>query len=151
MKRPQCYFGTVAVILGVIALGVAVISTGIFEIPPPWPDRSPPQPQVTREGGKTFKWKNTEITVGGTETVVYPPVPSVSTASKSVFIATAVLALAGIGIGLIATWRERSYVLGGPAVALCSIALLWHYVLIGITVGVAIIVIMMVVLWIIGG
>ncbi len=36
--------------------------------------------------------------------------------SKVVFIATAIVSLIGIAAGLIASWRDRSYMLGGPAV-----------------------------------
>lgn len=39
-------------------------------------------------------------------------------------------ALAGIFVVGIAIWRERTYALSGPAVALCSLALIWGYALV---------------------
>ena len=137
--------GAVAVLLGVSALGLAIIPRAILGVPPPWPEAPVAEPTEIVEGGKTFEWKGAKVTVGGTTKVVYPPAPPPpSTASKTVFVLTALVALVGIATALIAAWRERSYVLGGPAVALCTIALLWHYILIGVAVGIALVAIVII-------
>ena len=138
MSQSRGRIGVAAVILGVIALGLAIISRAIFDVPPPWPTQPVAEPQHVVEGGKTLEWKGARITIGGTTKVVAPPPPpSPPVSSKVVFIATAIVSLIGIAAGLIASWRDRSYMLGGPAVALCSMALLWHYILIAVTVAIA--------------
>lgn len=128
--------------LGVVALGSAIIPGAIFEVPPPWPTQPAAEPRQVVEGGKTLEWKGLKVTVGGTTKLVEPPpTPPPPAAAKVVFIATAVASLAGIAAGLIAAWKERSYAIGGPAVALCAMALLWHYILIGVTVAIVLCVI----------
>ncbi|QDU91605.1 hypothetical protein Pla175_50350 [Pirellulimonas nuda] len=140
--QPQGQFGIAAVILGVVALALAIIPRAIFEVPPPWPTQSAPKPQQVVEGGETFQWKGATVTIGGTTKEVPPPPPTPAPASsKALFIITTLVALAGIAVGVIASWRERSYLLAGPALALCSVALLWHYILIGVTVAIAVLII----------
>lgn len=142
MSESKGYLGIAAVILGVVALGLAIIPRAYFEVPPPWPTPPTAQPQEVIEGGRTLEWKGAKITIGGTHKIIPPPpAPPPPASAKIVFISTTVAALIGIAVGLVASWRERSYMLGGPAVALCSVALLWHYILIGVVVAVAFIII----------
>jgi hypothetical protein len=139
MARSKAILGIVAVILGVVALGLAIIPRALFEIPPPWPTQPAPKPYEVVEGGKTYEWKNAKVTVGGTKRVIFPPPANPpTTTSKVVYIATSLVALAGIAVGLVASWREQSYLLGGPAIVMCSAALLWHYIVLGVAVGFAI-------------
>lgn len=85
-----------------------------------------------------MEWKGLKVTVGGTRKTVPPPPPAPPPQSaKVVFICTTGIALAGVAFGVIACWRERSYMVAVPGVALCSLALLWHYVLLGVVVAVA--------------
>lgn len=140
MSKTQGKLGIVALLLGVIALALAIIPQAIFEVPPPWPTEPAAKPQHVTQGGKTFEWNGGKVTIGGTTKVVEPPPPPpIPAAAKVVFIATTIIGLAGIAMGFIAAWRERSYVLGGPAVALCSVALLWHYIVLGITIAVVVV------------
>jgi len=138
VSQSKGYIGIAAVLLGVVALGLAIIPIAVFEVPPPWPSKPAAPPQQVIEGGKSMEWKGARITIGGTSRTVDPPPPRAPpTSSKIVFICTAVVALAGIAAGVIASWRERSFLLGRPAVVMCSMALLWHYILIGVVVAVA--------------
>jgi hypothetical protein len=143
MSQSNGYIGIAAVLLGVVSLGLAIIPRAVFEVPPPWPSNRAPEPQHVVEGGKTIEWKGAKITIGGTSKVIHLPPAAPPMSSKVLYICTAVVALAGIAVGLIASWRDRSYLLGGPAVALCCVALLWHYILIGVAVAVAFVVIVM--------
>lgn len=147
MSQSTGKLGIAAVLLGVVALGLAIIPRAVFEVPPPWSTGPAPEPREVTEGGKSIEWKGTKVTIGGTTKLVYPPPPPpVSAASKSVFICTAVAALAGIAVGLIAARRERSYLLAGPALAMCCMALLWDCVLIGVSYAIGFIVIVLFIL-----
>ena len=56
---------------------------------------------------------------------------------------SASFALVGLLLGPVAWARERHPALAGSAMAICSVALLWHYILAAIIVGVVIVVVLL--------
>lgn len=140
-------FGIAAFFIGIIALGMAIIPRAMFNVPPPWPAQpvEPPRPQMVVDGGTSFEVKGVKITVGGKSRVVEPPSPgppSVPPLARNLAIATAIVALLGGALSVLACWRERSYVLAVPGAGLCCAAVLWHYILAGIIFGLGILVVL---------
>ena len=103
MVRAKAFFGVTTLVLGLIALGLAVIPRAFFNVPPPWPKEPAPQPHQVTEGGKSIEWKGIKVTFGGTtKTIPPPPSPPTPAVSISFATATAVVALLGLGLGVFA-------------------------------------------------
>jgi hypothetical protein len=58
-------------------------------------------------------------------------------------VAATSLALVGLVLGPIAWVREKQPPLSGSAMAICTVAIFWHYVVLGIAIGVAVVVVLM--------
>jgi hypothetical protein len=143
--------GVIALLLGIIALALAAIPRAVFDVPPPWPTQREPEPKETIEGGKSYEWKGMKITIGGKRTIEPRVQVASSTAAKLFAIATIVFALLGAAASCIACWRERSYALALPGAGFCCLALFWHYVLLGVSVGVTILVLILILHALAGG
>lgn len=70
----------------------------------------------------------------------------VLTVAKVCAVATAIVSLIGLGISGFAYWLERVRFLPIMGIGLCSIALLWQYIVLGVIAGVTIVAVLFV-LW----
>jgi hypothetical protein len=139
-----------ALVLGVVALGLAIVPRAWFGAPPPpWPEQTsapPPSPPPVVEGGVTFKVKGMQVNIGGKTPPAPPPAPvplpePVPMTAKSFAAATAVVALLGAFASALACWRERSYILAIPGAGMCCAAILWHYIVLGVIFGIGILIV----------
>lgn len=128
--------GGLTLLTGVVALGLAIIPAIVFGVTPTWLDRRPaPEPRV--QGQKSIEWRSIKFKWGGKPAPDAPAPTAPMTAAKSFAVATAVVALVGLVLGPVAWQRERQWVLTGPGMGFCFLALTWQYVIFGIAAGVA--------------
>ncbi len=129
--------GLAALVLGVAALGLAIIPAIVFETPPPWNRSEPKPPQPRIEGQKSVEWRGIKVAWGGKAVKEAPPEQPAMNAAKWFAIATAAISLVGLALGPLAWWRERRYALAAPGMSFCCLALTWQYLILGIVVGAA--------------
>lgn len=132
--------GIVTLSLGALSLVIAVTLTIVYQLPPPWKEDKPVEPKI--EGQKHIEWHGVKFKWGG-KVVKEDEQVSVITIPKALHISSAILAVAGLFLGPLAWYRERRYVLAGPGMGLCCIALVWQYLLLGIMIGAAAAVLLM--------
>ncbi len=106
-------------------------------------DEKQPEDEVEADGED-----QAENEVQDAEPAIAPPVakPANEVADpwpQRFAIASASFALLGLLLGPIAWARERHPALAGWAMAICCVALVWHYIVAGIVVGVIIVVVLM--------
>lgn len=128
MSQSEGHLAVVAWVLGVTALALAILLRVVFQVPLPWPI-----PQAPRSVRIAEMAQPLELTGSAGELPV---------ACAIVIRATA---LAGLCVGCVAIWRDRSYSLSGPAIALCCLALLWHYALVVVMMTIAVVASIMIV------
>jgi hypothetical protein len=140
-------------LLGVLALGLVVLPTIIFDQPLPWslaarekdqPVERPEPPTAHRFNIKINKFefafgKSTSQPTTAAAEVAAPPRPRPPNPVKPYQISAVILALAGLITGPLAwTSARRSRPLVVSGVTCCCAAILWHYVVAGLIVGVAV-------------
>ena len=161
----DCTFGIAALVVGIIALALAVIPGIALDRPLPFasekPDEPPP-PEPERVGGVTLEFKKWSVTFGGGKKdddkhLAQDDQPHENVAAadhelpidrddllKLSTIAAVSCSLIGLILGPISWIREKQPALSGTAVGICCLALVWQYIVIGIVVGVAIAVLLIV-------
>jgi len=140
-------------LLGVVALGLVVLPAIIFDQPLPWSaaarekDQAAERPQPPATHRFNIKINKFEFAFGKSSTqpttaapeVAAPPPPRPPNLIKPYQIAAVIFALAGLITGPMAwTSARRSRPLVVSGVTCCCAAILWHYVVAGLIVGVAV-------------
>jgi hypothetical protein len=144
-------------LLGVLALGLVVLPAIIFDQPLPWSlaarekdqplERPAPPPTAHRFNIRINKFEfafgksTSQPATAATEVAAPPPPlpPRPSNPVKPYQISAVILALAGLITGPLAwTSARRSRPLVVSGVTCCCAAILWHYVVAGLIVGVAV-------------
>lgn len=153
-------YGISALVIGIIALGLAVIPGIALDRPSVIPfteNENPPPPPPDDEGGLTLKYKKLSVTIGGgkkdkdkhkeDDGYIAAEIDQQDKTDRLLkwFMLSAVsCSLIGLILGPISWVREKQPVLAGSAIGCCCLALVWQYVVIGIIVGVAIAVLLMI-------
>ncbi len=147
-RRPF-WLGVAGLVLAAIALGLASIPSLALERPLLNPfarekqDEPPVEPPREREGGITLKYKNLTVNLGGKvprdEEIAKPePQPKTTNDPLRWFTIAAIgCSLIGLVLSSLAQIRERHTVLTVVSMACCVAAITWQYVAVGIAVGVA--------------
>ncbi len=157
-------FGIAALVVGISALGLAVIPGIALDRPLPFgneerEERPPPEPKA--EGGVTLKYKKFSVTFGGRKNdddanqeneVEQNSLAAVDQQRlidrdqwlKWFTISAVSCSLIGLTLGPISWAREKQPALSGTAMGICCLALVWQYIVIGIAIGVAIAVLLIV-------
>ena len=121
--------------IGVVALGLAIIPTILFDVPPPWNAPRPKAAESKVEGETSVAWRGVKVSWGGKAVKVEPADGIHLSPAKGFALATAIVAILGMAVGPLASWRERQYALAVPGMSFCCIALTWQYVILGIVAG----------------
>jgi hypothetical protein len=140
-------------LLGVLALGLVVLPAIIFDQPLPWslpareknqPVERPEPPTAHRFNIKINKFEfafgksTSQPATAAAEVTAPPPLPPPNPV-KPYQISAVIFALAGLITGPVAwTSARRSRPLVVSGVTCCCAAILWHYVVAGLIVGVAV-------------
>lgn len=135
---PSLWLSVLVLLAGGTALGLAAIPPFVLDRPlgiAPIEKTDPPPAE--RQGGVNFKVGKFEVNVGGK---VEPPPPIVPppTPLKWFFVSAIALALPTIVVGAIAWHRESHSALAGTGITLAVLAVAWQYIIIGIVIGVAV-------------
>lgn len=132
--------------LGALALALATIPVMAFEEPMPNPFEDPDDPadlpEFKREGGIQFKFKDVTVNLGGKDVEVpaeeKPDELEVTSDPIRWFtIAAITTAIIGLVVSSIGQVRERHTGLTIGAMGCCAAAISWQYIAIGIAVGAA--------------
>ena len=158
-------FGITALLVGIIALGLAVIPGIALDQPVPFANEQPDEPLSPNPepSGVTLKFKKWSVTIGGDKKETDHDIPNedglkqedsaVADQQRSIdrddllkwcTISAVSCSLIGLILGPISWVREKQPVLAGSAIGICCLALVWQYIVIGIAVGVAIAVLLFV-------
>lgn len=160
-SRPWLW-SIVALVVAVLALGLACIPALALERPLPNPfapapketPRAEPAPEEERTGGLVLKYKKWSITLGGKKPadnapaeVAVPAPAAVAPVDEELkltrdparwFTMAAVsIGLIGIVVASVGQLREQHTVLTACSMSVCAAAITWQYVAIGIAVGAA--------------
>jgi hypothetical protein len=158
IKHP---FGIAALVVGIMALGLAVIPGIALDRPLPFVHEELPPPEPEQEGGVTLKYKKFSVTFGvrtkdedaNQDHEVEQNGPAAVDQKRRIdrdqwlkwFTISAVsCSLIGLILGPISWAREKQPALSGTAIGICCLALVWQYIVIGIAVGVAVAVLLIV-------
>lgn len=158
-NRQQAFVFTIlGLLLGVIALGLASIPAIALDRPAPHPfaeqeqeEKEEPvaEPPAEREGGVTLRYKNFSFNLGGKapepeseplpepEPEAAPPPTITSDPIRWFTIAAIACALVGLVISAVGQLRERHTVITVGSMGCCAAAITWQYVAVGISIGVA--------------
>jgi hypothetical protein len=143
-RRIGIWLSALTIVLGVAALLLSLLPPVIYDEPFRWP-WEPEEKKAAPEdqGGVTIKTKRLRFTFGANKptqpAAIEPPISPL----KPFRIAMIIVCAIGLGLAPLAWIRERHRPLAGAGAALCCAALFWQYLLIGIVVGVAIAVILL--------
>lgn len=154
-RRPYV-LSLISLIAGLIALGMAVIPPFVWDRPIQLPFTTPappPEPKTQHEGGLTLKIKSMTLTLGGKEVPVEEkpkPVTITRDPVKWFTISAIGVAILSMFISTLAQKFEKHTVLTTSAVSLSVAAITWQYIIIGIVIGAAI-AILLVILSALGG
>jgi len=147
-KRPFV-LSIIALVMGVIALGLASIPALALDLPLPNPfaekeeEKPRPEPTPEREGGITLKYKKFSVNLGGKvskEKKAVEPEPELEITKDPArwFTISAIgCALVGLVISSIGQFREKHIALTASSMGCCVAAITWQYFAIGIFVGAA--------------
>jgi hypothetical protein len=137
----------IGLVAGLIALALAMVPAIAFErpLPNPFDDTKDAKrrldPPAEREGGVTLRFKGMSINIGGKVPKKQESVERPAEITKDPIrwftiaaIGSALIGLVGAAIGHL---RERHTVLTATSMCCCAVAITWQYVAIGIVVGVA--------------
>ena len=155
----QHALGIAALFIGAIALGLVAIPGLVLDRPPPPTTQTEPAAEFESKG-VTIKYKKFSITLGKGEQSddrelnaageSEPALDAEHAESlnhrdlmlKWFTVAGVSFALIGLILGPISWAREKQPALAGSAMALCCLAIVWQYVVIGIVLGVTIVVLL---------
>ena len=130
MPLPRVQLDVVAWVLGVTALGLAILLRMIFQIPIPTPINNASR-DVSISERAPFTMHSRPRAPSGV--IAFDTTHPAAGAQRELPLICTILtntpAVAGLIVGALAVWRDRRYALAGPAMLLCVLALLWHYVL----------------------
>ncbi|MFT7642259.1 MAG: hypothetical protein ACI9G1_004016 [Pirellulaceae bacterium] len=142
--------GITALVIGILALGLAVVPGMALDRPLPFAEE-PAEP----EAGLTLEFNKFSFTIGGNKKDEEADKEAAAARAaeeqkritrnqwlKWFTISAAVCSLIGLTIGPISWVREKQPALSGTAMGICCAALLWQYIVMGIVVGIAIIVLL---------
>ena len=160
-------------VISAIALGIAVIGLGLAVIPaiitgqplpapfaasvkPPEPAPAPKASQEESSGSVTLKYKSFSVTLGrnknNAKAQQQQPVSEADTADvpaadllRWFTIAAIGLALVSLVVAPVAQVREKHTVFTTIAIACSIVAITWQYVAVGIVIGIAVIVVLVIV------
>jgi hypothetical protein len=159
MKRHA--IGILALLVGITALGLAVIPRIVLDRPLALPaehhERRAP-PKAEPKEGFTFRFKKWSVTFGGGKkdgdaNAAAPNAPAARDEElrterdrllKWFTISAVSCSLLGLILGPISWVREKQPAISGSAIAISCFAIVWQYIIIGIVVGVAVAVILIV-------
>jgi hypothetical protein len=147
MRRP-IWLTIAGLIVGIASLGLAVVPPLAMGrgLPNPFAEpkeeKPPAEPPAEREGGVTLKYKNFSINVGGKnakkdEKPVEQKVELTKDPAHWFMISAVGAALAALLIAAIAQIRERHTGITVCSMGVAAAAITWQYVAIGIAVGAA--------------
>jgi hypothetical protein len=164
--------GIFALVCGVVALGLAVIPGIALDRPVSVADdtlepapRTAPQNERESEGAVRLEFKKFSVTLGGgkndkgdgrdedarqvaepeSEVAAAPKPNSRNRLLKMFTISAVCCSLIGLILGPISWAREKQPALSGSAMGICCLAIVWQYVVMGILIGVAIAVLLIVI------
>jgi hypothetical protein len=154
----QHAIGITALIVSVIALGLAAIPMIVWDQSPLTPqEREVEPPRAEPKSKFTIRIKKFSISFGGQPAEpdkddavrddaadalqVRPAV--VDHTAKWCKVSSISFALIGLVLGPIAWVREKQPPLSGTAMTICTIAIFWQYVVLGIAIGVAVVVVLL--------
>ncbi|MBS0201804.1 MAG: hypothetical protein JSS49_02820 [Planctomycetes bacterium] len=142
----------IGLVAGVVSLALATIPSVAYERPLPNPFAKPEAeqqreaPPAEREGGVTLKIKGLSINFGGKIPKPDPPVevPAKITSDpvRWFTISAIACALIGLMIATVGQLREQHPVLTTCSMTCCTAAIAWQYIAVGITVGVAVVILL---------
>jgi hypothetical protein len=165
-RSKSAILGITALVAAIVALAFAVLPANVIQPPVPTAPETPADevPEVEPKGRFNFKWKSFSFSFGKRDEPVDEAAlreheereKTVAAARQADALArsshqallrwltliSAGFALVGLTIGPVAWARERHPVLAGSAMAISSAALLWQYIIVGIVVGVAVLIIL---------
>ena len=147
--------GILALLVGITALGLAVIPGIALDRPLALPaehHERPAPPKAEPEKGVTFRFKKWSVTFGGGKkdadaNAAAPNAPQAVDEQlrgerdrllKWFTISAVSCSLIGLVLGPISWVREKQPAISGSAIAISCFAILWQYIIIGIVVGVAV-------------
>lgn len=151
------FLSVAGLVLGIVALGFAVIPSIAMEKPlaNPFAKQEPPpkppsEPAKGHDSGVTIKYKSVSVTFGGKKSAQDqkkkaaeaepPPKPELKVTTDPVrwFTMSAIgFALVGLVIAPIAHVKEKHHVLTCSSMVCSVAAITWQYVAVGIAVGIA--------------
>ena len=143
-------YSMLGVLMGVLALGLAVVPSLVWDRPVSNPfaePAPPPEPKTQHEGGVTLKIKSFSMTLGGKEVPIEEDKPEPTLSSdpvKWLTVSAICVAIASILTASIAQFHEKHTSLTLSAVVLSVAALTWQYIVIGLLIGAAIAVLLFV-------
>lgn len=151
-ERRSLAWSLATLFVGVVALSAAVMLHLAFDEPQPQAKAPAPKPEKV-EGGVRLEWKGIKVRFGG-KTVEPSEEPKIEAEAaervdtlerrQTYRMLIAAIALVGLAAGPLACWRESAYSLSGPGMAFCFLALTWQYILAGLAIGVAVVVVLII-------
>jgi len=146
-KRRSTWLSVVTLLFGAVALGLAAIPPIALGRPLgllPEKEAKVVPPELRHEGGIRLAVGKFSVTFGGKEVAepAPPPPPPLQNPLKWFLVTMIGCALVGLVLGPIAWSRERHFVISGTGMALATAAVIWQYIIIGVVVAVAIVVIL---------
>lgn len=154
VRHGSMILSMIGLIAGMIALALAVVPAIAFERPLPNPfadkknDDRRIDPPAEREGGITLKFKGMSMNIGGKVPKKEVPAEKPPEVTKDPIRWLTISAIGCALIGLVAATvghlRERHTILTVTSMGCCAAAITWQYVAIGIVVGVALAVLVIV-------
>ena len=147
--------GILALLVGITALGLALIPGIALDRPLALPaeyHEPPAAPKAEPEKGVTLRFKKWSVTLGGGKKDADPNAAAPNAPKrideqlrgerdrllKWFTISAVSCSLIGLVLGPISWVREKQPAISGSAIAISCFAILWQYIIIGIVVGVAV-------------
>ena len=139
-KRP-CALSFIAIMVAFIALGLAIFPSQILEIE----DNSARRDVLSekKDNGVTLKIKNISLSFGSkknaeSEPERAEPVSDDARILKICTLAAAATGVLGLMLAIFANHTEKQGSLNMSAAGICILAISWQYVLVGISLGIAV-------------
>lgn len=145
VERTRASLSYVALGVGVLALGLAVIPGIAMDQPLPILDDSEERKE-SQAARWTFSFNDVSFSIGGekTDDEEETEAERARRIRRGFDLSAAGLAICGMVLGPVSWAREKRRALSGSAMGICVLALVWQYVVIGIALGVAVAVLLIV-------
>ncbi len=146
-ERRAAWLSYVALGVGIAALGLAVVPGIAMGQPLPLLDQIADREEERSPRGMTVSFGKLSFTVGGDEQVndgVETDAARARRVRRGFDLSAAGVALCGLVLGPVSWVREKRRAVSGSAMGICCLALVWQYLIIGLAIGVAAAVLLMV-------